>query len=72
MYLYISLLNNWFNRLQSQRFNCNQGINIENKLTGSQNPVGQFVHDIISNQDGAVNRGHKQTDLIIMDFAKGL
>ena len=29
----------------------------------------QFVH-IISNLDGAVNRGHKQTDLIIMDFAK--
>ena len=30
----------------------------------------QFVHGIISNLDGAVNRGHKQTDLIIMDFAK--
>ena len=30
----------------------------------------QFVHDIFSNQDGAVNRGHKQTDLVIMDFAK--
>ena len=30
----------------------------------------QFVNDIISNLDGAVNRGHKQTDLIIMDFAK--
>ena len=30
----------------------------------------QFVHDIISNLVWAVNRGHKQTDLIIMDFAK--
>ena len=30
----------------------------------------QFVHDIISNLDGAVSRGTKQTDLIIMDFAK--
>ena len=30
----------------------------------------QFVHDIISNLDKAVNHGHKQTDLIIMDFAK--
>ena len=30
----------------------------------------QIVHDIISNLDGAMNRGHKQTDLIIMDFAK--
>ena len=30
----------------------------------------QFVHDIISNLDGAMNPGHKQTDLIIMDFAE--
>ena len=30
----------------------------------------QFVHDIISNLDGAVNRGDKRTDLIIKDFAK--
>ena len=30
----------------------------------------QFVHDIISNLDNSINRGHKQTDLIIMDFAK--
>ena len=29
----------------------------------------QFVHDTISNLDEAVNRDHKQTDLIIMDFA---
>ena len=29
----------------------------------------QFVHDIISILDWTVNRGHKQTDLIIMDFA---
>ena len=29
----------------------------------------QFVH-IISNLDGSVNRGHKQTDLIVMDFSK--
>ena len=30
----------------------------------------QFVHDIVSNLDGAMNRGHKQTDFIIMDLAK--
>ena len=30
----------------------------------------QFVHDIISILDGAMNTGHKQTDLIIMDYAK--
>ena len=30
----------------------------------------QFIHDLQENLDGAHNRGHKQTDLIIMDFAK--
>ena len=30
----------------------------------------QLVQDIISDLDGAVNHGHKQTDLIIMDFTK--
>ena len=30
----------------------------------------QFYHDIVGNLDGAYNRGHKQTDLIIMDFTK--
>ena len=30
----------------------------------------QFVHDITSNLNGAVNPGHKQTVLIIMDFTK--
>ena len=29
----------------------------------------QFVHDIISHLDRAVNHGHKPTDLIMMDFA---
>ena len=28
------------------------------------------MHDVISSLDGAMNRGHKQIDLIIMDFAK--
>ena len=30
----------------------------------------QFIHDLRESLDGAHNRGHKQTDLIIMDFAK--
>ena len=30
----------------------------------------QFIHDLYENLDGAHNRGHKQTDHIIMDFAK--
>ena len=30
----------------------------------------QFYHDMVSNLDGAQDRGQKQTDMIIMDFAK--
>ena len=30
----------------------------------------QFYHDMVSNLDGARDRGQKQTDVIIMDFAK--
>ena len=30
----------------------------------------QLVHDIASNLDGAANRGQKQTNIIVMDFAK--
>ena len=30
----------------------------------------QFYHDLVSNLDRAVNSGHKQTDVIVMDFAK--
>ena len=34
-----------------------------------KDPAKPF-HDIVSNLDGAINRHHKQTYLIIMDFAK--
>ena len=30
----------------------------------------QFFHDLVSNLDPALNRNHRQTDVIIMDFAK--
>ena len=30
----------------------------------------QFYHDLVSNLDSALNRDQKQTDVIIMDFAK--
>ena len=30
----------------------------------------QLIHDSVSNLNGALNRGHKQTGVIIMDFAK--
>ena len=32
----------------------------------------QFFHDLVSNLDRALNRNHRQTDVIIMDFAKAL
>ena len=35
-----------------------------------RNPVGPVVQYIISNLDGAVNHGHKQTNSIIIYFAK--
>ena len=28
------------------------------------------MHDIVSNLNGAANRGHKQTYIIVMNFAK--
>ena len=46
---------------------CQHGLRSQRSC---ETQLVQFVHDIISNLDGAVNRGHKQTDLIIMDFAK--
>ena len=30
----------------------------------------QFYHDMVSNPDGARDRGHKQTDAIMIDFAE--
>ena len=30
----------------------------------------QFYHDLVNNLDRAVNSGHKQTDVIVMDFSK--
>ena len=32
--------------------------------------LAQFYHNMVSNLDGAGDCGHKQTDVIIMDFAK--
>ena len=53
--------------LDSILADCQHGFQSQRSC---QTQLVQFVHDIISNLDGAVNRGHKRTDLIIMDFAK--
>ena len=62
--------------------NINKHLALDSILAGCQHgfrsrrccetKLVQFVHDIISNLDGAMNWGHKQTDLIIMDFAKAI
>ena len=53
--------------LDSTHVDCHHGFRSQ-RFCKTQ--LVQFVHDLINNLDGAVNRGHKQTDLIIMDFAK--
>ena len=35
-----------------------------------ETPLVQFFLDLVSNLDRALNRNHRQTDVIIMDFAK--
>ena len=53
--------------------NINKHLALDSILADSQNGFRSqrswFVH-IISNLSVAVNRRHKQTDLIIMDYAK--
>ena len=53
--------------LDSILADCQHGFRSQRSF---ETQLVQFVHDIISNLDGAVNHGHKQTDLIIIDFAK--
>ena len=53
--------------LDSHLADCQHGF----RSRGScETQLVQFVHDIISNLDGVMNRGHKKTDLIITDFTK--
>ena len=53
--------------LDSLLADCQHGFQSQRSC---ETKLVRFVHDIISNLEGAVNRRHKQTDLIIMDFAK--
>ena len=63
----VSLLKLKYLALDSILADCQDGFRSQRSC---KTQLVQFVHNIISNPDGAVNRGHKQTDLIIMDFAK--
>ena len=53
--------------LDSILADCQHGFRSQRS---SDTQLFQFVYDIISNLDGAVNCEHKQTDLIIMNFPK--
>ena len=58
----------------------NKNLSLENILADCQHgfrsqrscetQLVQFFHDMVSNLDRALNRGYRQTDVIIMDFAK--
>ena len=60
--------------------NINKQLALENILADCQHgfrsqrscetQLVQFYHDLVSNLDRAVGRGHRQTDVIVMDFAK--
>ena len=60
--------------------NINKHLAFENILADCQHgfrsqrscetQLVQFYYDMVSNLDGARDRGQKQTDVIIMDFAK--
>ena len=68
----------------SRAYNSQQHLNkhlaLENILADCQHgfrsqrscetQLVQFYHDLVSNLDRAVGRGHRQTDVIVMDFAK--
>ena len=60
--------------------NINKHLALENILADCQHgfrsqrscetQLVQFYHDLVSNLDRAVSCGHRQTDVIVMDFAK--
>ena len=45
-------------------------VESQHGFRSSETKLVQFIHDLQENLDGAHNRGHKQTNLIIMDLAK--
>ena len=53
--------------LESILADCQHGFRSQRSC---ETQLVQFYHDLVSNLDRAVNSGHKQTDVIVMDFAK--
>ena len=46
---------------------CQHGVQSQRSC---ETQLVQFFHDLVSNLDRARNRNHRQTDVIILDFAK--
>ena len=53
--------------LESILADCQHGFRSQRSC---ETQLVQFYHDLVSNVDRAVNSGHKQTDVIVMDIAK--
>ena len=52
-------------------FNFNKHVSDLDRIQRScETQLVQFYHDMVSDLDGARDRGQKQTDVIILDFAK--
>ena len=56
-----------FYSLENIFADCQHGFHSQRSC---ETQLVQFFHDMVSNLDRAQNRGHRQTDVIIMDFAK--
>ena len=54
-------------QIQIQIADCQHGFRSQRSC---ETQLVQFYHDMVSNLDGARDRGQKQTDVIIMGFAK--
>ena len=67
-HILVSNINKHF-ALDSILADCQHGFRSQRSC---ETQLVQFVHDIMSNRDGAVNCGHKQKDLIIIDFVRPL
>ena len=65
-YIIVSNINK-HSAFESILANCQHGFRIQRSC---ETQLVQFYHDMVSNLDGALNPDQKQTDVIIMDFAK--
>ena len=66
-HIIVSNINKHLDFLESILADCQHGFRSQRFC---ETQLVQFYHDMVSNVDGARDRGQKQTNVIIMDFAK--